>query len=210
MEKLLSAYLFEYKNCPLPSVGSLLLQPGHAKYLPGENKMLAPVPFVELAAHEAATDNLLRFIAFKKNISIGEADIKLGAFCKRLTSMQAYEELPFDTAGSFYMDENGKLHFKTLSVPTAFLPAVAAERVIHPDVAHSMLVGDKETNSTAMSELLNDETVSRSRWWIAAIILAVLALIIVFIYYYQNEAGATGNAMPVKPAPAPKTYTTTE
>ena len=210
MEKLLTAYLYEYKNCPLPSVGSLVLQPGHAKYLPGENKILAPIPFVELAEKESSADSLLQFISYKKNISIPEANSSLDNFCKQVKALGAYEDLPLATAGSFYMDENGRLHFKSVSMPAAFFPEAVAERVIHPDVAHHMLVGDKETNSTAMTELLNDDTVAKSRWWIAAIILAVIALIILFIYYSQNGAGNTGNAMPVEPTTAPKTYSTAE
>jgi hypothetical protein len=65
------------------------------------------------------------------------------------------EELPFSSAGSFYRDENEDLQFKTVSLPGAYFPEVVAERVIHPDVAHNILVGDTETNSAAMTELLN-------------------------------------------------------
>lgn len=108
------------------------------------------------------------------------------------------------------MDENEQLQFKSLALPPSFFPETIAERVIHPDVAHQILVGDKETNSTAMAELLNDDSVAKSRWWIAAVIMAVLGLVTIFVYYSQNAAGATGNAMPVEPTTAPKTYSTTE
>lgn len=210
MEKILTAYLYEYKNCPLPSVGSLILKPGNAKYLPGENFMLAPVPFIELSYNESSCDSLLKFISSKKNIGVPDAELMLSNFCKQLTGMEAYEELPLATSGSFYMDENGQLHFKSLSIPAAFLPGATAQRVIHPDVAHHLLVGDKETNSAAMTELLSDDTVTKSRWWIAAIIMTGIALVIVFVYYSQNAAGDTGNALPVAPATAPKTYSTPE
>ena len=210
MEKLLTAYLYEYKNCPLPSVGSLVLQPGHAKYLPGENKILAPVPFIELSDTENSSDSLLQFLAYKKNISIPEANLKLHSFCSQLKELKANEEFPFSSAGSFFMDENEQLQFKSLALSPSFFPETKAERVIHPDVAHQILVGDKETNSTAMTELLNDDSVAKSRWWIAAVIMAVLGLVTIFVYYSQNAAGDTGNAMPVEPTTAPKTYSTTE
>ena len=80
MKKLLTAFLYEYKICPLPAVGCLLLQPGHAKHLPGENKILAPIPFIQLADKESTPHSLLHFIAQKKNISIYEAGDLLKKF----------------------------------------------------------------------------------------------------------------------------------
>ncbi|HSN59796.1 MAG TPA: hypothetical protein VLR49_02595 [Ferruginibacter sp.] len=210
MEKLLTNYLYEYKNCPLPSVGTLVMQPGHAQFLPGENRMLAPMPYVELTEKESSTLGLVDFIAEQKNISALEAAAFLSKFCDGLKQMQAYEELPLSTAGSFYMDENGKLHFKSVAMPASFFPEVTADRVIHPDVAHKMLVGDTHTNTTAMTEQLQAEDKIKSRWWIAAVVLALLGVAVLFIYYRQHTTGDFGNDMPAKPAPESKTYLTSD
>jgi hypothetical protein len=210
MEKLLTDYLYEYKNCPLPSLGSLVMQPGHAKNLPGESKMLPPIPFIELAEKEINHDSLVDFIAGNKKISTEEATALLYRFCNRVKKLEAFEELPLATAGSFYMDVNGRLHFKSVSLPAAFFPEATAERVIHPDVAHSVLVGDKETNSTVMTEMLQVEDISKSKWWIAALVLGLLALIIFFVNYSQNNSSNWGNARPVVPAKESKSYNTTD
>ncbi|MFZ4770992.1 MAG: hypothetical protein ACOYLO_12495, partial [Ferruginibacter sp.] len=138
MEKLLTAWLYDSKTCPLPSVGTLLLQPGFAKTLPGENSITAPVPFIELSVKESSTYALLDFIAAQKRITPPEAESLLHHFCDSLKQLKAKEELPFSAAGSFYMDEYRSLHFKSVQLPVAYFPEVDAERVIHTDASHNM------------------------------------------------------------------------
>ncbi len=210
MERVLTNYLYEFKICPLPGVGTLLLNPGHAHFLAGEKRMIAPIPFISLHEKERPVSGLHHFIADQYSISEAEAEGLLQHYCKQLQDMQAYEELPLDTVGSFYMDENGKMHFKSLSLPAAYFPDVLAERVVHPDVAHPMLVGDTHTNSTAMTEMLQDEPVTKSRWWIAAAVLAVVGLAVIFIYYSSYELGQTGNGRKVSTSPESKTYSTAQ
>lgn len=202
-------YLHEFKHCPLPAIGSLQLHPGEAQFVPGEKRIIAPIPFISLEDNEVPVDGLQQFIADKQNIAIGEAEVLLHNYCKQLQNLQAYEELKLENIGSFYMDENGKLHFKSSSLPAAYFPDVVAERVIHPDVAHSILVGDTHTNSTAMTEqLLQEEPVAKSRWWIAATVLAVAAIAIILVYYSSHGTGQTGTATKLETSPAQNTYRT--
>ncbi len=208
MEKLLTKYLYELKSCPLPGVGSLLLNPGHAYLLPGEKRMIAPIPFISLEDKEAPEEDLHHFIANQYNISDTEAAALLKDYCKQLQYIKPYEELALDNAGSFYMDENSKLHFKSLSLPAAYFPDVVAERVIHPDVAHEMLVGDTYTNSTAMTELLELEPAAKSRWWMLAAALAVVAIVVIVIYYSSHPIGQTGNGVKASTSAEAKTYRT--
>ena len=208
MEKLLTAYLFHYKNCPLPGIGSLTLHPGHAEFLPGQKRMLAPVPYIELTEKQLPEENLVTFIAAQKNLKTSEAEEMLTSFCAAVQQLRANEELALATSGSFYKDSNGALNFKTIPLPSMFFPDVTAERVIHPDVAHNILVGDKETNSAAMTEQLSySEGRSRSRWWIAAVVLALIGVIGLIIYFTQySHGGLFGNIKTVQPKAYPKTY----
>ena len=210
MEKLLTAYLFQYKNCPLPGVGTLLLHPGHAEFLPGQKRMLAPFPFIELSSREVSTGSLINFITGQKNINTPEAVQLLNNYCTEIKQLGVNEERAFSSAGSFYRDENENIHFKSVSLPAAYFPEVVAERVIHPDVAHNILVGDTETNSAAMTELLNTgEEKKRSRWWIAAISLGVIAAIALIIYFTNyKHGGLFGNIRPVKASQSSETYQT--
>jgi hypothetical protein len=61
------------------------------------------------------------------------------------------------------------------------------------------LVGDKETTNTLMNEYFNEDVlVKKNRWWIWAIVLAVIALLAILIYTNNvNLSSMAGNAMPI-------------
>ncbi len=205
MEQLITAYLYEHKNCPLPSIGSLQLTAGSATYLPGENRITAPVAVVSLTEKELPTHSLVDYIAVHKKITALEASAKLGIYCEQLKAIEAGSESVLPSAGSFFVDEDGKLQFRSESLPANYFPDVVAERVIHKDVAHNMLVGDTHTNTTAMTEKLQETTPQKSRWWIAAIVLLAAGIIGLVIYYSQHGLH-TGNGNRVSPKTEAKTY----
>ena len=208
MENLLTSYLYTYKNCPLPTVGSLLLQAGSAVAEHSEKKMFSPVPSVLFVSKETNADELLQYISLKKNIDVQQASDLLSSYCDRLLQMQPYEEIPLGSAGTFYTNEEGELHFRSAVLPAAFLPVVTAGRVIHPDVSHRMLVGDTQTNTSTMAELLDNQGNSRRPKWIwAAIGLGIAGLLALTLYLMNNgKGGSFGNSSPVKASPAPATY----
>lgn len=208
MEKLLTSYLYTYKNCPLPTAGALILQPGTAGNVHGDKIMQAPAPYIQFVSREMNADELLQYISAKKNIDIQQASDQLSSYCSRLQQMQPYETIAFGSAGQFSLNEEGELHFKSSELPQAFLPPVTAERVIHPDASHNMLVGDTETNTTAMAELLDNNTgARRPRWVWAAVISGVAALLAITIYVINRQPGNTfGNAGRVNATEASSTY----
>ncbi len=206
MQQLITAYLYEHKNCPLPSLGSLQLEPGHATYVAGENRILAPVSVVTLSSKELPTNSLVDYIAVHKKITALEASAMLGIFCEHLKTLPLKGETVLPGSGTFHVDEDGQLQFISETLPSAYFPEVAAERVIHKDVAHHMLVGDTHTNTTAMTEKLQEEHPKRSRWWIAAIVLFVLGLIALIFFYSQRGAFTSGNGNKVSPKTESKTY----
>lgn len=208
MENLLTSYLYGNKVCPLPTVGALVLQAGSAMALPSEKKMLAPVPGILFVEREISADGLLQYIAAKKNIDQQQASDELSSYCSRLQDMQPYELISLGTAGSFNLNEEGQLQFKANELSRAFLPAVNAERVIHPDATHQMLVGDTQTNTTTMAGLLTTEdSTRRPQWVLAAIALGIAGVIGATIYFINHQPGSFfGNTQPVNATAAPATY----
>lgn len=200
MEKLLATYLFQHKICPLPTIGSLVLRVGNAQTISGEKRMLAPFPFIELNEKEVSAFALTDFIAKQQNISTAKAENLLAHYCDTIKQLPPLAESELATAGSFYVDETAQLHFKSSSMPEAYFPEVVAERVIHLDASHEMLVGDTQTNTVAMSELLNEEAPVKNRWWITALLLAVIGFALIFYYYSHHPLGAFGNVSEI-PSP---------
>jgi hypothetical protein len=71
---------------------------------------------------------------------------------------------------------------------------VVAERVIHKDAEHAILVGDKETTNVEMTEYYTDETaVAKDKWWIWAIVLGVVAISVIAYYLSQNGIADFGS-----------------
>jgi len=193
MEKLLATYLFQHKICPLPTIGSLVLCAGNAQPIPGEKRMLAPFPFIELSRKEVSAFALTDFIAKQQNISTAKAQDLLAHYCETIKQLPPFGERGLASAGSFYVDETAQLHFKSSSMPVAYFPEAVAERVIHLDASHEMLVGDTQTNTVAMSELLNEEAPVKNRWWITALVLALIGFAFIFYYYNHHPLGGFGN-----------------
>lgn len=206
MENLLTSYLYSHKNCPLPTVGALIIQNSSAAGEYSEKKMLSPVPAIQFVSREINADELLQYISLKKNMDVQQVSDLLSSYCDRLLQMQPYEEIALGSAGNFYTTPEGVLQFKATPLPAAFLPAVPADRVIHPDASHTMLVGDTQTNTATMAELLNQGDARRPKWvWLAAGLAAAGLLAIVL--YMMNQPGNTfGNSSGIQAPAAPATY----
>ena len=103
-----------------------------------------------------------------------------------------------DQIGNLVVDRSGKINFKQAELPSAFFQSVVAERVIHPQAEHQILVGDKETTNTVMTEFLTEKPEVKDRWWIWAIVLGAIGLLILLIYFTEaNGTSPFGNAIKI-------------
>ncbi|MBK8710339.1 MAG: hypothetical protein IPL97_00410 [Niastella sp.] len=201
MEKHLSAYLFNYKCCPLPGIGSLQVQDGGAFASVSEKKMYAPVPSIHFSKEEIPEAKCIHFLATAARVPEAEAKQWLAQYCQTLQIENEGDEIALADAGFFYINSHGRLSFRPLVIPRIFNPDIDADRVIHPNEAHNMLVGDTHTTNTAMHEYFaNDEESENSKWWIGALILAALAAILMIVYFTGGHANAnSGNGNTVTP-----------
>lgn len=208
MDKLLTAYLLYYKHCPLPGVGALHMKQRPAAVITADGIITAPIDEIYFSSKEIAADELLDFIADKKNMSIPEVSGILGDYCRKLQDMDAYNEIEFRPAGKFFVDADGNLQFKAAAPDAAFLPDVPAVRVIHPQQSHNMLVGDTQTDTAAMTAFYTeDEVVSKNRWWVWPLLIFITSAL-VFIFYISDglHNPLFGNAQAVEKSSVEKTY----
>ncbi|MDB5203874.1 MAG: hypothetical protein JWQ27_3283 [Ferruginibacter sp.] len=192
----------------MPGLGSLQLRDGIAVVDHTEKTIAAPQPLVRFTKKELPAFDLVNFLAATQHTSRETATEQLEVYLAGIRGMEPGERKSFATVGEFYRDDAGSLVFEQRALPADILPAVTAERVIHPNEAHQMLVGDTHTTTTAMSEFYNaEDQTARSKWWIAALVMALIA--IATIVYYFNDTHHNkmfGNAQQVKPATAAPTY----
>ena len=112
-----------------------------------------------------------------------------------LMKNKLYEEGVVELAGIgiFTKDESGDIKFTPVQLDENIQMPVTAIRVIRERSEHAMLVGDRETTNTAMSELLNEEETAKDKWWVWAIVLGAIGLLLLTIYLSQHGINAFGN-----------------
>jgi hypothetical protein len=203
MHHLIASYLFQNKTCPLPGLGTLLMATTLAESDFANKIINAPAPVIAFETRENDASNLLDYIAAKTNSNVFQAIDKLGQLCNNLKAAAiSNNPATLDGIGNFFTDSTGKICFKPLALPFSFFQPVKAARVIHPEAEHNILVGDKETTNTLMTEYFNEDIeevpVKKDRWWIWVIILGAIALLALLLYV--NGTGVSsmvGNVVPV-------------
>jgi hypothetical protein len=189
MQKLLADYLFQYKQCALPEIGTLYIKNTSATSIFGERKISAPIPVIAFSDDVHGTENVEAYIALQKNITRDEAAQQLKKIVADIQALQLGQQLEIPNAGKFYKDENEIIGFVAEEVPAHFLPQVVAERVVHPNDSHTMLVGETETSTAAMAEYYaEEEPTMKSKWWIFAIAAFVVSAAAVGFYSSNKKA----------------------
>lgn len=199
MQKQIASYLFQQKTCPLPGLGSLSVA-SSAAVSDFTNKLFtAPEPMISFRQEAVNSEDLQDYLAVSSGMDKTEAAEALTRFCTDIKDrVLTGQEVHLQNIGSFFVNASGILEFKQESLPAAFTQSVFAERVIHPDAEHQILVGDRETTNTVMTELLAPGPELKDRWWIWAIVLGVVALIALLIYFTAlNGNSLFGNTIKI-------------
>jgi hypothetical protein len=202
MYELLNRYLFQHKSISIPGLGSLVGEtvPAVTDFA---NRQLLPVQY-KLRFDKYAdkpNDDFFAYLSEKGNLPAVEAIQWYNEFSERLRArIKSGEEANWHGVGIFKKDFGGEITFAPIATRYELYPPVKAERVIHTDARHSILVGDKQKTNYEMTELLSDEVhVEKESWWIYALILAAIGLSILFFHLYSNSMrwGVTGNQQKV-------------
>jgi hypothetical protein len=200
MHHLMASYLFQHKTCPLPGLGTLSVIAGSADGDFVNALIKAPVPAIIFETKETDATVLIDFIAAKTNATVLQSIESLGHLTNSLKAAAITNKpATLNGVGDFFTDEKGRINFRPELLPPAFLPAVKAIRVIHPEAEHQILVGDKETTNTVMTEYFTETPVKKDRWWIWAIVIAAVALLAILFYLNNGmQLSIGGNALPIQ------------
>ncbi len=186
MHNQIASYLFQNKTCPLPGLGTLSLLNSGAEADFTNKLIAAPKNFIQFTDIETDSTGLLNYLSDTTGGTKYEVTEALDHFCDDLRNKITQQpDVQLENLGSFFVDGSGKINFKQEELHTAFVQPVFAERVIHPDAEHNILVGDKETTNTVMTELLAPKSETKDRWWIWAIVLGAIGLIAMLIYFIE-------------------------
>ena len=208
MQQLIASYLFQHKYCSIPNLGTLYLidTPASAEF--GEQKITAPKPIISFSHSVLNELSLQAFVAAEKKLSNNDASIMINKFSNEVNDLQLGKAMEMLSIGKFYKNEESLIAFIPLEIAEDFLPDVHAERVVHPNDSHTMLVGEKETNTAAMAEYLEEDVpLKKAKWWVFAVVVAVLSIgTIIYKAIEVKKDSFFGMSQKVVPQAADSTY----
>lgn len=199
MQKQIASFLFQHKSCPLPGVGTLQMQHTGAVGDFTSKTIAAPRPGIRFVHTDTDPSALLDYLAATTGGNKYEVTEGLDHFCDKMKSdLEAHQQVELPGIGVFYADASGKINFTEEALPESFVQPVYAERVIHPNEEHQILVGDKETTNTIMTGMLAQKEERRQNWWIWALVLGLVAVTLIMLYFaMKNDTSAFGNAIKI-------------
>lgn len=207
MKEILANFLFQYKYCPLPGIGHLIIEQSPAVIHPAGQKIAGPGQQIAFKQEPLSADQLIDFIAADRSIAFADAEQELQTFAASVDALNSPEEIYIDGAGSFSKTADGEIAFTPDEIKITYA-TVDAIRIIRQNNSHQLLVGDTETTNTVMNEYYMEQPEPlRRRWWIAALVLLVLGAITIAIYLNgSGRNGTFGKAGLVEPDNAAPTY----
>jgi len=184
----LKSYLVQNKSINIPGLGTVYMEtvPAQSDFV---NKQLLPPHYVYRfdKYFDAPDKEFFSYLSSRKKIPDYEAIKWYNELAYNIRSdIRNKEEAVWGEIGIFKKDEAGEIVFEETALHLPLFSPVPAERVVRTNASHHMWVGDRETTTTQMSELLQEEVyVEKEAWWIYALILAAVGLCISFFHYYR-------------------------
>ncbi|MBL0358533.1 MAG: hypothetical protein IPP72_17460 [Chitinophagaceae bacterium] len=171
MYDVIASSFFQKRSCRLPGIGILELVTIPAEYDFLNRQINAPQQKIIFIPSSSADHSFNEFSAISQLLKEG---------------LSRDGRVDITGLGAFAKDSSGPVQFIPADICPDFFQPVAAERVIHKDAEHSILVGDKETTNVEMTEYFTEDTATvKDRWWIWAIVLSAAAVAAIAYYIYQ-------------------------
>ena len=187
MIDILNGYLIQHKSISIPGLGTIYLErlPAMNDFT---NRQIHPPSFrFRFDKYFDAPDkDFFTFLAAQKEIPEYEAIKQYNEFAYELrNSIRHDDHFNWPEVGVLSKEISGEIHFES-ATPASILAPVPANRVIRQHAAHTLLVGEQETTTQQMTEILSEGTyVERESWWTYALIIFAVALVILFFHFFR-------------------------
>jgi hypothetical protein len=192
---LLTKYLIQYKRVCIPHIGTFEIVQ-HSPQLDIADKLFIPPRFTtKHLKQDAVPEHQFNFFASSEDAEKEKLKDDLSSFGQNLK--HKIEKGPFRWTGfgtlSYAANE---VVFEPQAIELDSLQNIPAEKVIRLNVAHHVLVGDREfTSHQMMEQALRDSGHKRPLYMIIGWIILILAILaIIFILYTGNfQTGSAGS-----------------
>jgi hypothetical protein len=201
MFQVLNAYLFQHRSISIPGLGTIYLETFSASVDVADRTILPPLYQFRFDKYFDSPDReFFAYIASQQNVLDYEAIKWYNEFSQELRSrLRTEESVSWEGVGILRKDEAGHVVFEPASTSGVFMTPTPAVRVNRQNAKHTLLVGDQERTNVEMNEWLLDEEGANKKkrsWWIAALVLAILALLGLGWHFYAH-GWSIGNQNPL-------------
>jgi hypothetical protein len=191
MFQVLNAYLFQHRSISIPGLGTIYLETFSASVDVADRIILPPLYQFRFDKYFDSPDReFFAYIASQQNVLDYEAINWYNEFSLDLRNrIRTEDKVDWEGVGTLKKDEGGNIVFEAAPPNGLFLTPAPALRVNRQNAQHTLLVGDQERTNVEMNEwLLDEEEANKKRqsWWIAVLVLAILALIALGWHFYNN------------------------
>lgn len=187
---------------PLPGLGTLRVQEVPAGYEVAEKQFLPPAYRFSLEAEETDSPRpLFDWISHSLSIGENEAIEFLNDFANQIKNdLSQTKRSIWNGVGTFKKDLAGAISFQSELINPFGLGPLSAEKVIHSNASHTMLVGDQERTSEEMTAWLEGEETKRDWPMIIAWILLGISLLLAGYQFAKGNGSKPpfGNDQPLR------------
>jgi hypothetical protein len=203
MYRILNRYLFLKKSIPVPGLGTICMETQPASIDASTRTILPPIYRFRFDKFFDSPDkDLFAYLSAQQDISDYEALRQYNDFAYSLRDrLNYFREAPWEGLGILKKDDMGEIHFESSISTPSFLQPVPAEKVVHANAKHMLLVGDRERSNTEMSDWFAEEPVHGNRlWWLVALVGGIVASLIIMIHFSSKgwKVESTGNQQSIQ------------
>ena len=190
MFQILYKYLILNKQVSIPGVGLFQVVQVPARLDFTKQVIHSPVPTIKFTNTSSSADkSFFEFVAHELNIQEFDTIRKFHDFSHKLKNdVNTHKSIELPGIGLLTKNTLGELSFEPAALLNEYFPDTLAGTELTEEIHHP-LPTDEELTSTFGSDINDDEihVVKKERWWIAAIILAVIGIASIAYYYYLNS-----------------------
>jgi len=209
MHDLVTSYLIQKRECSLPHLGTFTMARTSPQLDVAGQVLSAPVDTVQFSEGSPYhSGGFAGYVSSMESTTAEAAEEQINSWCLgRKMDLDNQLDVRFEPLGFLARDAAGNIVFSQSATTPLFEP-LTAERVVHKEDGHTVLVGDTEISSSDLSQQWQPAPVVAGRWRLAALILAIIALLL--LVYFLRERSFTiagvGRHTPVEATTPAPTY----
>lgn len=192
MFQLLYKYLLMNRQIGIPGIGLFQLDHLPARFDIHTHIMHPPLPTIRFTQKTTGADkSFFQFVSREMQVQEWESIRRFHDFTYKLKNdLNTRQTADLPGMGVLTKNKLGEISFEPTIVLSAYFPAIAIQNTYLNESPKEDIIGGESVTTTLVEDEIYEETlpVEKDRWWIGAIVLAVVAIALIVYYYVTGRA----------------------